>query len=73
MFWHGNNFGTSLLDFCLLMMAKTMIVGTVAIFYNAHTGFSGGYFVQNFLWIFYNFTTYGYYMFMEVNISKKYH
>ena len=72
MFWHGNNFGTSLHDFCLLMVSKTMIVGTVAIFYNIFTGFSGGYFVQDFLWIFYNFTTYGYYTFLEVNISKRY-
>ena len=72
LFWHGNNFGTSLQDFCLLMMSKTMIVGTVAIFYNIYTGFSGGYFVQDFLWIFYNLTSYGYYTFLEVNISKRY-
>lgn len=45
MFWHGNNFGFSLTDFCNLMMSKTMIVGTVAIFYNIHAGFSGGYFI----------------------------
>lgn len=53
------------------MMAKTMIVGTVAIFYNMHAGFSGGYFVENFLWIFYNFSTFGYYCIFEVNINKE--
>ena len=73
MFWHGNNFGTNLHDFCLLMVAKTMILGTLAIFYNIYTGFSGGYFVQDFLWISYNFMTYGCYPFLEVNISKRYY
>ena len=70
-FWHGNNFGFSLTDFCNLMMAKTMIVGTVAIFYNFNAGFSGGYFVQDFLFLFYNFTSYGFYTIFEVNISKR--
>ena len=45
MFWHGSNFGFSLTDFVNLMMSKTMIVGTTAIFYNFHCGFSGGNFV----------------------------
>lgn len=55
------------------MFAKTMIVGTVAIFYNSGAGFSAGYFVQDALFLLYNFVTYGYYPFLEVNISKRYH
>ena len=73
MFWHGNNFGFTLTDFINLMMSKTMIVGTVGIFFNAEAGFSGNYFVQDFLFLFYNFTSFGYYTFLEVNISKRYY
>ena len=72
LFWHGSNFGFSLTDFCNLMLAKTMVLGTVAIFYNAQTGFSAGYFVENALWILYNFLNYGWYPILEVNISKRY-
>ena len=56
-----------------MMMSKTMITGTTGIFYNIYAGFSGGYFIQDFLFVFYNFTTYGYYCFTEVNISKRYY
>ena len=72
LFWHGCNFGFSLTDFCNLMLSKTMVVGTVGIFYNFQTGFSAGYFVENALWILYNFLTFGWYPFLEVNISKRY-
>lgn len=65
MFWHGSNFGYSLTDFCNLMFAKTMLVGTVAIFYNFGTGFSAGYFVQDLLFMLYNVTSYGYYPWLE--------
>jgi len=72
MFWHGTNFGFSLTDMTNLMMSKAMITGTAGIFYNIHTGFSGGYFVQDFLFLLYNFTSYGFYCIFEVNISKRY-
>lgn len=50
-----------------------MITGTLCIFYNMHTGFSGGYFVQDLLFLLYNFTSYGFYTCFEVNISKHYY
>ena len=73
MFWHGTNFGFALSDFCNLMLAKTMIVGTSAIFYNMNAAFSGGYFVQDFLFLIYNASSYGYYTFVEVSINKRYY
>ena len=71
MFWHGNNFGQSLSDFVNIMLAKTMITGTTAIFYNFHCGFSVGNFVQDFMFLMYNFTTFGWYPILEVNINKR--
>ena len=71
MFWHGNNFGKNLAEFVNIMLAKTMITGTTAIFYNFHAGFSAGNFVQDFLFLLYNLTTFGWYTVLEINISKK--
>eukprot|EP00353_Schmidingerella_taraikaensis_P013415 CAMPEP_0185591592 /NCGR_PEP_ID=MMETSP0434-20130131/65042_1 /TAXON_ID=626734 ORGANISM="Favella taraikaensis, Strain Fe Narragansett Bay" /NCGR_SAMPLE_ID=MMETSP0434 /ASSEMBLY_ACC=CAM_ASM_000379 /LENGTH=102 /DNA_ID=CAMNT_0028216725 /DNA_START=12 /DNA_END=320 /DNA_ORIENTATION=- len=50
-----------------------MVVGTVAIFYNIGAGFSAGYFVEDALFLLYNFVSYGYYPILEVNISKRYY
>jgi len=47
------------------MFAKTMLVGTVAMFYNFGTGFSAGYVVQDMLYMLYNVTSYGYYPILE--------
>lgn len=73
LFWHGCTFGFSLTDFCNLMFAKTMVVGTVGIFYNSEAGWSAGNFVEDILFIMYNMVNYGYYPFLEVNISKRYY
>ena len=54
------------------MMGKTMIVGTCGIFYNIFTGFSAGYFVQDLLFLLYNFVTFGFYPCAEVSINRKY-
>ena len=73
LFWHGCTFGFSLTDFCNLMFAKTMVIGTVGIFYNSNSGWSAGYFVEDILFIMYNMVNYGYYPIFEVNISKRYY
>ena len=73
LFWHGTTFGFALTDFCNLMFAKTMVIGTVGIFYNSAAGWSGSYHVEDILYLMYSMVNYGYYPFMEVNISKRYY
>ena len=71
--WHGTTFGFALTDFCNMMFYKTMVMGTVGIFYNSAAGWSGGFFVQDMLFLLYNLVSYGYYPWSEVNISKRHY
>ena len=73
MFWHGANFGYTLVNFMNIIITKSIVTGTAKMWYNCWAGFSAMDFIDTYFFVSYKSlaTQYGWYLWNEQQFDSQ--